>query len=111
MSKSVKLSRSDAATGTTKKSAITESAGATNNHPGLARQERTSVPLFLVEQPAPLLEDRVDVPIERRKRRLRCRVAADRALGVVGDLVGDALPLRDLRRRAHGVELRAEGAR
>src|SRR3990172_921582 len=111
MSKSVKLRMSEAATGTTKKSVITESAGTTNSQPGLGRHARTSAPLGPVEEPAPFLEDGVDVAIERGDRPVGRRVAADRALGVVRDLVRDALPLGDLGRRAHRLELGPEGAR
>src|SRR6266850_8245484 len=96
MSKSVKLRRSEAATGTTKKSVIKESAGATKSQPGFGRHVRMSVLRRVLEQPAPLLEDGVDVTIECREHLVWGRVAADGALGVVRDLVRDALPLRDL---------------
>src|SRR5262245_46166011 len=64
-----------------------------------------------VEDPAPLRKRRVDVGVEGRERLLERGEAPDGGLGVLGHERGDALPLRDLRRRADGAELRPERPR
>src|SRR5437868_9264171 len=126
MSKSVTLKRTDATTGTTKKTAISTSAGATNAHPGAtchrvpaARRATScrctggvSVGIVMLrrvtgiallrarEHPAAFFEDRVDVGVERGERRVERRPTADRRLDVLAERACDALPFGDLRRRA-----------
>src|SRR6266849_4498313 len=97
MSKSVRLKTIDATTGTTKKMAISVSAGATNAHPGSichslaaddcgAPAERGrgivgSVAIAVLgarQHPAALLEDGVDVGVERGERVRERRAAANR---------------------------------
>src|SRR5882672_1985616 len=121
MSKSVRLKTTDATTGTTKKTAISTSAGATNAHPGSRGRARArpaaavaSAPIAArraLEDPAALLEDRVDVAIERREGVVERRAAANRRLDVLADGACDALPLRDLRRRPDVLELDRERLR
>ena len=68
-----------------------------------ARMRVHRAPRRRAEQPAPLLEHRVDVarraPRAPRRRSARPRTAASAYCAI---LLRDALPLRDLRRRAHG---------
>src|SRR6266478_5706807 len=112
MSKSVRLNTTDATTGTTKKTAISASAGATNAHPGATRGPSAAIAMLRArEHPAALLEDRVDVGVERGERRIERRPAADRRLDVLAERARDALPFRDLRCRAHVPKLDPERLR
>src|SRR5678816_1755973 len=102
MSKSVTLRSSDATTGRKKKTPMSASDGARKNHAAvLASDGILSLGILLlrlvIHQPPPLLEDPVNVPVERRHRLLRSLVPADRALAVLEDLRRDLLPLRNLR--------------
>src|SRR5262245_35281601 len=103
MSKSVRLKRSAASTGTKKKTAMASSAGARRTYAaGSGRRMSRS----LVKEPTTLLEERVGVVVERGERLLAGQVAAHRKLRVASDQARDALPLRDLGCRADRLELR-----
>src|SRR5262249_31618704 len=103
MSKSVKLSTSPPSTGTAKNKPISPMAGATKAHPAQCCRDPTGVLMrgpptvlgsvarpwarswnlrgrarvapVLSDQPATLLEDAIDGPVERGERRVGARVA------------------------------------
>src|SRR5262245_11149841 len=108
MSKSVRLKRSAASTGTKKKTAMASSAGASRTY-AAGSGRRMSRPV--IEDPTTLLEERVGVVIEGGERLLAGQVAAHRGLRVASDQARDALPLRNLGRRADRLELGPEGVR
>src|SRR6185437_371648 len=60
------------------------------------------------DDPAALVENRVDVLIERRQRARRRYAAPDGLLGLIDDLARDRFPLRNFGRRAHAVQLYPE---
>src|SRR5512146_2518534 len=122
MSKSVKLSRKAAKTGSRKNSAMSTTAGRMNSR--AARALSASNLMLLVRrdcmrgirrarrvtchQPAPLVEYGVHVPVHHRARARFGHAAPDRRLRLVDDLAGDVLPLRHLGRGAHPVQLHPE---
>ena len=93
-------------TGSTKKTAMTASAGAASAQPTTpVRVIADGRPLRPGKEPAALLEQGVDPGVELRRRFVDVLLACDHALG--GELHGleDTLPLGDLRRGAHALEL------
>ena len=105
--------RSAATTGTKKKSAMRGERGRRRRAGPRSRAQLRSVSLPVrASQPAALLEHPVGVAVERGERLASSvALAAHRGLRVARDAARDALPLGELRRRAHVRELRAEGAR
>src|SRR5512138_3144265 len=129
MSKSVRLSSSDAATGRKKNTKMSASAGATKSHaafvpsagsrigrarvltgPASARARCALRSRVALRHPPALLEQSVHVAIERGKRRVDREAAANRLLAGLEDLRRDLLPLRHLRERDDALELIAERA-
>src|SRR5262245_54963931 len=116
MSKSVKLRKRPARTGTTKKIARRTSAGARKIQPASssgARQRGSRgmqarvVPVML-EEPSPLLEDAVHIAVEPDEHGLGRGAPPDGELGPFLDARRDLFPFRNLRRRDHAGELLAE---
>src|SRR5512143_330912 len=118
MSKSVRLSSSDAATGRKKNTKMSASAGATKSHAAFvpsagirigrvrvltglasARDRRAPYPRVTLRHPSALLQQSVHVTIERGERRVDRQSAANRLLAILEDLRRDLLPLRHLRER------------
>src|SRR5262245_41258968 len=64
-----------------------------------------------IEHPAPLFEHAVAVRAEGGAGRVETAAAAHHLLGALRHAVGDALPLRHLRRRGGAPELEEEGLR
>src|SRR6187549_1223860 len=116
MSKSVSDSRNAAAIGTRKRTRIAASPGASSIQAarascGSGRRSAGTLRLRPGEDPAALLEDAVDVRVERLQSRGDRLPAADRGLEVLGQLLRDLLPLRHARQRLDARELDAKRAR
>src|SRR5688500_6211393 len=117
MSKSVMLSRKDAATGRKRKVPMRTRAGARNLH--AARPTARSVVCTsvrpaggdggAVQHPAALLEDAVDVGVEIGEDPVNRRAALDRALPCFENLRHDQLDLGDRGERLDALQLLPEG--
>src|SRR5512141_2791071 len=105
MSKSVKLSKNAATTGTKKNIPMARSAGARKN----AAARMLALPP--IDEPPPLLEDDVDVSVEPCYA-IRNGVHIHRnQLGIFPDFLGNLLPLRNLWSCLDVLQLLEKGAR
>src|SRR5438067_110980 len=115
MSKSVRESRTDAAIGSRKKSPMTRRPGArkksaARTSPGTRRRSTAMVTSAACEHPAPLLEDPVDVPVDRRESRWKTLPSADGGFETLGHVLRNLLPFRNPRHRHDALGLDAECA-
>src|SRR5712671_4077689 len=120
MSKSVRLSARAAATGTTKKTAITSRAGPAKHHPARsdfipAARPRVSLAGPHVtgggarEHPASLLQDRIDALVQFPRGPFHRDLPGCSELADQPQFIFDVLPFRHLRRRLGELQLLAEG--
>src|SRR5437867_5480658 len=125
MSKSVRERRTEAPIGRRKNKPITRRPGARKmsaartsldrRGPGGRRTSITSSAATLVsapsrEHPAPLLQDPIDVRVDRGERRRKSLAPADGGLEAFRHVLGDLLPLGDPRHRRDPLDLDAERA-